>query len=259
MLRQAFGHIPLNMQKFRSRDNCKRNDVIQRSDTTMRFLLVEDEPELGVLVQKMLCDENYIVDLAPDLAWAKEAMTSASYELVILDRQLPDGDGKGLVEFAQQRKIETRFLFLTALGETDDLVDGLDLGADDYIVKPFDPEELLARIRAVLRRPLAGREQVWTLGTVVFRPESRIASIGGECIALSRRELSVVEVLMRGAGRVVTRDVIENAVYGYDDLIQSNTLESHISRIRKLFARHSAGVSIHAVRGVGYMLKEKSN
>lgn len=223
----------------------------------LKFLLVEDEPEIAALLQRMLHREKYTVDVAPDLSHAKEALRSADYPLVIADRRLPDGDGLELVEFARLHRIASRFLILSALSGVDDRVEGLDIGADDYIAKPFEPDELMARIRAALRRPLPDNPMTLSYGAVELDQKSRAITIGGKNVAFSRRELSIVEVLMQSAGRVVTRDLIEAAVYGYDDEIQSNTLESHISRIRKTLAQEQAGLAIHAVRGVGYMLKEQ--
>ena len=222
----------------------------------MRFLLVEDEPEIAELVTRLLRREGYVLDVARSLGLAKEAVLSADYPLVILDRRLPDGDGTELVSFARSKGLTTRFLILSALGDVGDLVDGLDVGADDYIVKPFEPRELLARIRAALRRPMPETSKVWRCGRVAFDQHSRNVTVGDHDVALPKRELSILETLIRSAGRVVTRESILTTVYGYDDDIRSNTLESHLSRLRKQLARHEAGVTIHAVRGVGYMMKE---
>ena len=223
----------------------------------MRFLLVEDEPEIAELVARLLRREGYVVDIAPSLAFGKEAVLGTEYPLVILDRRLPDGDGTELVRFARNRALTTRFLILSALGDVGDLVEGLDIGADDYVVKPFEPEELLARIRAALRRPMPEVSKTWRCGRLAFDQHSRNVTIGDDDVAFSNRELSILETLIQSAGRVVTRDSILTTVYGYDDDIQSNTLESHLSRLRKQLASHEAGVTIHAIRGVGYMMKEQ--
>ena len=223
----------------------------------MRFLLVEDEAEIATLVQKMLRREGYVVDVAPELSLAKEAMLSVDYPLVIVDRRLPDGEGLSLIDFAKRKNKTSRFLVISALSELGELVNGLDSGADDYIVKPFEPDELLARIRAALRRPVPEVHTLLECGNIHFEEQSRSVSINGKGISFSRRELSVIEILLRSAGRVVTRGSIETAVYGFDDDIQSNTLESHISRVRKVLAQEKAEAKIHAVRGVGYMIKEE--
>ena len=222
----------------------------------MRFLLVEDEHEISKRVQRLLHRENYVVDIASDLALAEEAVLSCDYSLIILDRRLPDGDGADLIPFAHRHGKKSRFLIVSALSELGELVKGLDLGADDYIVKPFEPEELVARIRALLRRPLPEEIAKWECGGIEFEPKSRRIAIHGKDVAFSRRELSVLEILLQSAGKVVSRDAIDAAVYGYDDVVQSNSLESHISRIRKVLAQENARAAIHAIRGVGYMIKE---
>ena len=221
----------------------------------MRFLLVEDEPEIAETMQKILHREKYVVDHAADLAQGREAMRSFDYPLVILDRRLPDGDGVSLLGFAERHAKSARFLVVSALGDVEDLVTGLDKGADDYIVKPFEPAELLARIRALMRRPTADTSTELSCGAIRFDPQTRAVTINGNTVVFARRELSVLEVLLQLAGRVATREMIEEAVYGYDDDIQSNTLESHISRVRKSLQQEEAGVTIHTVRGVGYMLQ----
>ena len=216
----------------------------------MRFLLVEDEHEISKRVQRLLHRENYVVDIASDLALAEEAVLSCDYSLIILDRRLPDGDGADLIPFAYRHGKKSRCLIVSALSELGDL------GADDYIVKPFEPEELVARIRALLRRPLPEEIAKWECGGIEFEPKSRRIAIHGKDVAFSRRELSVLEILLQSAGKVVSRDAIDAAVYGYDDVVQSNSLESHISRIRKVLAQENARAAIHAIRGVGYMIKE---
>jgi len=127
---------------------------------------------------------------------------------------------------------------------------------DDYMVKPFEPAELFARIRAALRRPLPDSSRVLKLGNLRLNCQSRNFRVSGETIVLPRREIVLLETLMRCAGRVVTREFLESAMYGYDDEIQSNTLESHVSRLRKHLAGLDAAVTVHTIRGVGYMLKE---
>ena len=222
----------------------------------MRILLVEDEVDIAVLLQRLLTRENFIADIAETLTIATQAVQLTNYELVILDRRLPDGEGLDLVRFAQKEGIKSRFLILSALCDLHDKVEGLNLGADDYIVKPFEPDELVARARAVLRRPLPEDTQIWTCGKIVFDRKLRTVKINEKDCIFPRRELSIIEILIKAGRRVVIRESIEEAVYGYDDEIQSNTMESHISRLRKVFKQERAGVEIKAVRGVGYILKE---
>ena len=221
----------------------------------MKLLLVEDDPDLAAATRRLLERQNHVVDLADSLGMARAALLDHDYALVLLDRRLPDGEGTDLIRFAKESGIRTRFLVLTALGGLRQRVDGLDLGADDYMVKPFDPEELLARVRAAERRPLPDDAKVLALGGLRLHCATRNFQVAGETAVLPRRELIVLERLMHAAGRVVTRDHLEEAMYGYDEEIQSNSLESHISRLRKHLASLDAGVVIHTIRGVGYMLK----
>lgn len=224
----------------------------------MKILLVEDDPDLAAAIRLLLERQKHVVDLADSLGMARAALLDYDYALVLLDRRLPDGEGTDLIRHARQHRIQTRFLVLSALGGLHQRVDGLDLGADDYMVKPFEPEELLARVRAAERRPLPETDKVLELGNLHFHCASRNFQVAGETAVLPRRELIVLESLMRAAGRVVTRDYLDEAVYGYDEEIQSNSLESHISRLRKRLAGLNAGVAIHTIRGVGYMLKAQA-
>jgi len=229
----------------------------------VRILLVEDDADLSEAVRRLLRREGHVVDLADSLRMARAAITEHPYELVLLDRMLPDGEGTSLIFHARETGVRTRFLILTALGDIQKRVEGLDLGADDYIVKPFEPDELCARIRAVGRRPTAEGPQMVQCGNLRLDRASRdivaIANGGSESrpLVFPRRELTLLQTLLERAGRVVTRETLESAMYGYDDLFQSNTLESHVSRLRKHLAEEDAHVGIHTVRGVGYMLKEQ--
>ena len=229
----------------------------------MRVLLVEDDPNLSEAVRRLLHKEGHVVDLADSLRMAKAAITDHPYEVVLLDRMLPDGEGTTLIFHARDAGVRTRFLILSALGDIRERVEGLDLGADDYIVKPFEPDELCARIRAVGRRPADDGPRPVEFGNLRMDRTSRdiLAAADGETeaqpVVLPRRELTLLQTLMERAGRVVTRESLESAMYGYDDLFQSNTLESHVSRLRKHLAETEAGGAIHTIRGVGYMLKEQ--
>jgi len=228
----------------------------------VRILLVEDDPNLADVLRRVLRKEGHVIDVATSLRMAKAAITDNPYGVVLLDRMLPDGDGTGLIYHARENGIQTRFLILSALGDTDQRIEGLDLGADDYVVKPFEPDELCARIRAVGRRPVTDTSRTVTLGNLRMNSATgdlTTASNGADDapVLLPRRELVLLQKLMDRAGRVVTRDALETAMYGYDDVIQSNTLESHVSRLRKHLAETDTGVGIHTIRGVGYMLREQ--
>lgn len=228
-------------------------------DVRMRILLVEDEPEMAQLIVAALGRQGMVVDHAPTLAYAREALSAGVHDAVVLDRRLPDGDGLELLaDLRRARGPETQgavpVIVLSALGTLDDRVQGLDTGADDYLAKPFSVDELLARLRAVTRRPTRVAPAAVRLGTLEFDLNNRTATLDGAPLELPRRELLALETLIRRAGRTVARAALEEAVYGFDDEIASNSLDAHISRLRRKLA--PAGVEIHALRGLGYLLRE---
>jgi DNA-binding response OmpR family regulator len=196
-----------------------------------------------------------VVDHAPTLAEAEEAISADVHAAVLLDRQLPDGDGLTLIPKLRARADGVPIIVLTARGELADRVAGLDCGADDYLAKPFAVEELLARLRAVLRRPAGLHPDIIHAGRLAFDFGHREASIDGAPLELPRRELLVLEALVRRMGRTVLRSALEEAVYSFDDEIQSNALDTHVSRLRRKLSEADARVEIHGIRGVGYLLK----
>jgi two-component system OmpR family response regulator len=221
----------------------------------VRVLLVEDEPEMASSLMAALKNHGVVVDHVSTLAHAQEATALNPYSAILLDRQLPDGDGLELVPRLRADGLNTPVIVLTARGGIIDKVSGLDTGADDYLSKPFALDELLARLRAVLRRPSHLSPDILKVGRLSFDTESRTASVDGKLLELPRREMLVLEALLNRAGRTVTRAVIEDAVYGFDDEIQSNALDTHISRLRRKLYDADSGIEIHAIRGVGYLLK----
>ena len=220
----------------------------------MRILLVEDETELAAALAAALARHHAVVDHAPTLAAARAALAAGVHDAVLLDRQLPDGDGLDLLPPLRARGIDTPVIVLTARGGLEDRVGGLDRGADDYLAKPFAVEEVLARLRAVLRRPGQIAAETLQLGRLCFDPRHREASIEGEPLLLPRRELLVLEALLLRHGRTVLRGALEQAVFGFDDAVQPNALDTHVSRLRGKLAQ--AGLEIHGIRGVGYLLRE---
>ena len=222
----------------------------------MRVLLVEDEPELGATLAARLQLEGFVVDHFGSLGEAIEAVMGADYRAVLLDRRLPDGDGLALLPVLRTRKSPPPVIVLTAMDDVPDRVAGLDAGAEDYLLKPFAYAELLARLRVLLRRSgsFAQVPQV-TIGRLEYDLSARDPRIEGTALVLPRRELAIVDTQMRRAGRVVMREHLEAQVYGFDDEISSNALEAHISRLRRRLADARAGVVLHGVRGVGYMLR----
>lgn len=224
----------------------------------MRLLLVEDEKEMAGMIVAALGRQGMVVDHVPSLAEAREAIATTAHDAVLLDRQLPDGDGLELIPVLRARRAGVPVIVLSALGTTSDRIAGLDVGADDYLPKPFSVDELLARLRAVFRRPAEISTELIKVGRLSFDVGERHALVDGTILDLPRRELLVLESLVRRAGRSVTRQAIEDAVFGFDDEIASNALDAYVSRLRRRLADGDAGVEIHAIRGIGYLLKATS-
>ena len=224
----------------------------------MKVLLVEDEIEFADALRGALEREQFVVDHVDGLEMAREAALMQSYDLVLLDRTLPDGDGLSLVPALRAGNPGLAIIVLSARGDILDRIAGLDEGADDYLIKPFALEEMFARIRAVRRRPTdLGVDEI-RIGSLVFDVTNDEASVAGVRLDLARRELRVLATLVKRRGRTVLRETLEQAVYGFDDEVQSNTLDSHISRLRRKLTEAGAAIEIHAIRGVGYLLKAPS-
>ena len=222
----------------------------------MRVLLIEDELELAATLRAAMERERFVVDHADRLDVAREAALQGAFDLVLLDRTLPDGDGLSLVPALRAGNPGLPIIVLSARGDVSDRIVGLDEGADDYLIKPFSLDEMFARIRAVRRRPtdLAGEDI--HAGVLVYDLANDEVTVKGRRLDLPRRELRVLATLVKRRGRTVLRETLEQAVYGFDDEVQSNTLDSHVSRLRRKLAETNAGVEIHAIRGVGYLLRE---
>jgi DNA-binding response OmpR family regulator len=222
----------------------------------MRVLLVEDQLEMVAALRAALTRHGMVVDHVPNLLEAEVIVADGNYDAVVLDRQLPDGDGLSLIPKLRAGGNIVPVLVLTARGDLADRVAGLDNGADDYLAKPFAFEELLARLRALLRRPAHVQSDIVRVGRVAFDFVHREASIGGTPLEMPRRELLVLEALVRRMGRMVQRSSLMEAVFGLDDDVQPNALDTHISRLRRKLGDADAGVTINGVRGVGYLLRE---
>lgn len=224
----------------------------------MRILLIEDEVQLARTLRFALERERFIVDHADRLATAREAAAMGDFDLVLLDRTLPDGDGLTLVPALRAINPGQPVIVLSARGEVDDRIEGLDHGADDYLVKPFSIDEMLARIRAVRRRPADLADDDIRAGKLVFVLSNEEVIVNGVRLELPRRELRLLAALMKRRGRTVLRESLEQAVFGFDHDVQSNTLDSHVSRLRRRLEGAGAQIEIHAIRGVGYLLRELS-
>ncbi|GLQ88588.1 response regulator [Dyella flagellata] len=223
----------------------------------MRVLLVEDEPELARALRAALQQQGMLADIAPSLMQAHEALRLNVHDLVLLDRHLPDGDGATLIPATRKCRADLPVIMLTARSSLADRVGGLDLGADDYLVKPFAVEELLARMRAVSRRPSRPALPVAMIGNLKFDFASHEAFVGGALLPLPRRQLLVLEALFLRHGRTVRRSVLQESVYDFNDEIQSNALDAHVSKLRRALSEAGARVDIHVIRGIGYLLKER--
>jgi len=225
----------------------------------MRILLVEDNLRLATYVRRGLEKNDFTVDGVGMLADAEAAMEMVPYDLLVLDLGLPDGDGLDLLKKLRGEGQNIPVLVLTARDGIDDRVRGLNAGADDYLLKPFAVEELIARMRALLRRPDGALGLSLNVGNMSFDTTAREVRIDGALIKVSRKEMNVLEQLMRRAGKVVPKDVLESKLYGFDEEVSPNSLEAHISRLRKRLNQAGASVSIHTLRGVGYLLSDSED
>ena len=223
----------------------------------MRLLLVEDERELANALSAALSKQGIVIDHALYLADAYELTLQNTYDAILLDRRLPDGEGLTFIPKLRRAGVDTPVIVLTARNEPMERVEGLDLGADDYLGKPFLIEELMARVRALLRRPPTLEEQTIRVGRLQIDPLNLDVTSGTVPLDLPRRELLVLQALARRKGKTVLRSTLEVAVYNYEEEIQSNALDAHISRLRKRLADADAGGTIHNIRGVGYLLREE--
>lgn len=221
----------------------------------MRILMVEDEPQMASVIRQALEAQGMVVDGAVSIAQAQAALRQGVHDLMLLDRQLPDGDGASLIQGARSSHPDLPIILLTGKGGVADRVQGLDLGADDYLSKPFAVEELLARIRAIGRRPAQLSIPTVSVGRLTFDFSAREARVDDLPVPLPRRQLLVLEALCLRAERTVVREWLVERVYGFDDEIQSNALDAHISKLRRQLEAVEADVTIHVIRGVGYLLK----
>ena len=222
----------------------------------MRLLVVEDNEELSQLLVKGLKAARFDADCAATAADARAALKTTRYAAMVLDLGLPDGDGLSILQEVRSRKDPIPVLILTARSSAQDRVKGLRGGADDYLIKPFAFEELVARLEAILRRPSQLLGSSVRLGNLVFDTESRQAFIGQEPQLLSAREAAVLELLLRRKGHVVPKRLIEDQIFGISEDVASNAVEVYVHRLRKQLAAGGANIQIHTLRGVGYLIAE---
>ena len=224
----------------------------------MHVLIVEDEKKMAELLKKGLEEENHSVSLAHDGRDALEMAQALDYDAIVLDLMLPGIDGFEVARRLRKGGNKTPILVLTARDTVPDVVKGLDIGADDYMTKPFSFEEFLARLRAISRRASAPRPTLLQVGDLVLDPASHEVRRGGEEISLSRTEFRLLEFLMRRAGRVVPRNTIVHAVWDSNDDVEENTLDAFISLLRNKVDRDRKVKLIQTVRGTGYSIRDTS-
>lgn len=222
----------------------------------MRLLLVEDSARLRDLVGETIRGVGWRLDTVGGRLDAEEALAATQYDLVLLDLGLPDGDGIEVLRELRRRKNPTPVLVLTARAAVDERIAGLDAGADDYLTKPFNNGELLARARALLRRAPISVDPVLTAGALSFDPATHEIHCAGVALSLTPRERAVLEILMRNVGRVTHKRGLEEKLSEYDDEASANAIELLLSRLRRKLAPYPTLTAIETVRGVGYLLRE---
>ena len=215
----------------------------------MRILLVEDDRLLGDGLKAGLTQAGYAVDWLRDGEAAVAALSTESFAAVVLDLGLPKRDGLSVLQWLRGRHDATPVLILTARDPLEDRVRGLDLGADDYVLKPFDLDEIAARLRALVRRAHGRPEPLLTLGGIELNPAARTVTRAGLIVELTAREFDLLHLLLQNADRVLTRRALEEQLYTWNDAVDSNALEVHIHHLRRKLGNDL----IRTVRGVGYM------
>ena len=221
----------------------------------MRVLAIEDNRRFLDLMRSHLKKHGFAVDAAETLAEGLEMVSSGAHDVVLLDLSLPDGDGAEFIAQARRERSATPIIVLSARGQISDRVGSLDLGADDYLVKPFDLDELVARIRAVSRRGVARKDEALAFADIVFDQQQRLVRVSGEIVEMRPREAALLELLLRRAGEPIHRDTLLASIYSLDEEIGSNALDVHVHHLRRRLADAGAHVNITTVRGHGYALR----
>ncbi len=222
----------------------------------MRILVVEDERKVASFIRQGLVEEGHAVELAADGADALDLVLGGpAYDLIVLDLMLPKRDGLGVLRTLRERGVTTSVLVLTARDSVGDKVTGFDLGADDYLTKPFAFEELLARVRALLRRGAERGPAPLRLADLTLDPATRTVTRGARRLELTVREYALLEYLLRNAGRVLTRPMIAEHVWGLDFDSESNVIDVYVGYLRRKIDGAGEPRLVHTVRGAGYVLK----
>jgi DNA-binding response OmpR family regulator len=224
----------------------------------MRILVVEDEPKMGELIRRVLVSERHVADIASDGVSALALAAGEPYDVIVLDRMLPDMDGVEVLSLLRARGVATPVLMLTALDAVEHRVAGLDAGADDYLAKPFAFAELLARLRALGRRPVVPEEEQLAAGDIELDELRHVARVGDAAVELSAREFALLAYFVRHAGQVLSRRQILDAVWGAEPDVYSNVVDLYVHYLRRKLAEVGRPGAIHTVRGVGYALRPEA-
>jgi len=220
----------------------------------MKILIVEDERRVGNFIEKALTEQSYSVTLVSSCASARDALAESPYDAIVLDIGLPDGDGLELLRQWRTSGFNEPVLILSARDAVEDRIRGLNLGADDYLPKPFSIDELIARVRSLVRRHGGAKQTVLTHGSVRLDLLSRCATNAGKPVELTSRELALLELFLQNAGRVLTRTLIAEKVWEASYDLETNLIDVYVRKLRQKFERDGGGLQIKTIRGVGYQL-----
>jgi len=218
----------------------------------MKFLLVEDNQELAEAVSSRMRLDGHVIEHAANLEDARAFVEADEFDLILLDIMLPDGDGRSFLKAHRASNRDTPVIVLTARSQVSDRIGSLDLGADDYLTKPFDHAELEARCRAVLRRKMGNAKSVIEIGGIVFDPLAGLLSVGGESVNLRNRELRLLELFINSPGQVFSKQKLSDRLFSYDDDVSENAIEVYVGRLRKHL--DPSTLKITTLRGLGYRL-----
>lgn len=225
----------------------------------MRLLVIDDNAKLRQLLVGLFTGARYTVDAVGTAEDALDAIAVASYDLILTELSLPDNEGTELLRAIRRQGVCAPVLVGSAVADVERRVEALDDGADDFMLKPFSSDELLARVRALLRRPPSLIKSVLSIGNVQLDMKSRSLRVDGDALDMPRREIAVLETLMRNRAKLVARRTLEEAVYSFDEDVTPNAIEAAISRVRRRLDGAGASITINASRGLGYMLSERQS
>lgn len=218
----------------------------------MKFLLVEDNQDLAIAILSRMEMAGHVIDHAENLEDASAFVATGQYDLILLDIMLPDGDGRTFLEQHRASDLKTPVIILTARSQVSDRIGSLDLGADDYVTKPFDHAELEARCRAVLRRKFGNAKTSIEVGGVVLDPVAGHLTVGGDAVIMRNRELRLLELFLNAPGQIFSKSKLADRLFSYDEDVSENAIEVYIGRLRKHLS--ASNVRITTLRGLGYRL-----